>query len=66
MGWEGEYFVDVAVPFGLRHGASACQRTMETVLEVVADLVGARIWAHIDDLVGAALPVSAVLHYNAL
>ena len=66
MGWEGQYFVDVAVPFGLRHGASACQRTTEAVADVVADEAGARIWAYIDDSVGAALPVSAVSHYDCL
>ena len=60
MGWEGEYFV------GWRHGASTCQRTTEAVAEVVADEAGARIWAYIDDSVGAALPVSAVMHYNTL
>ena len=56
----------MAVPFGLRHGASACQRTTEAVAEVVADEAGARIWAYIDDSVGAALPVSAVSHYDCL
>ena len=33
------------ISFGLRHGASACQRTTEAVAEVVADEAGARIWA---------------------
>ena len=62
--WGGEWFVDVAIPFGLRHGASACQRVTETVIEMVQYDVQARARAYIDNTIGAALPHLADLHYN--
>ena len=44
IAWEGELYVDVAVPFGLRHGASACQRTTEAVAELLAKEIGALVF----------------------
>ena len=38
IGWENQCYLDTAIPFGLRHGASACQRTSEAVV-VIADKV---------------------------
>ena len=29
--WEDQFFLHISIPFGLRHGASACQRTTEAV-----------------------------------
>ena len=59
-------FVDVAVPFGLRHGASACQRTTEAVADVVAAEVGASTHPYIDDMAGVAVPLLADKHYGHL
>ena len=64
--WKYEVFVDVAVPFGLRRGASACQRTMEAVAEMVKEEVGARLHPYIDDTSGAAVPEPAQSHYERL
>ena len=61
--WAGGLYLDVAIPFGLRHGASACQRTTEAIAEIVKDEVAADTLTYIDDTVGIALPVVAQLHY---
>ena len=34
VAWEDEYYIDLAVPFGLRHGASACQQMSEAAAAV--------------------------------
>ena len=64
--WDEETFIDTAVPFGLRHGASACQRTTEAVSEVVAAEVGASTYPYVDDTSGVAVPVTADIHYAHL
>ena len=64
--WQDEYFLDVAVPFGLRHGASACQRTTEAVVEVAADRHGTVAHPYIDDTRATALPVLALVQYRGL
>ena len=66
VGWDEQVFVDVAVPFGLRHGASACQRTTEAVADVVAAEVGASTHPYIDDTAGVAVPLLADKHYGHL
>ena len=57
--WDDESFVDLEIPFGLRHGASACQRVSEAAEEHGADTV-----AYIDDTGGAALPDTAQEEYE--
>ena len=64
--WEGEHFVDLAVPFGLRHGASACQRVSEAAAAVAAEECGAETEAYVDDTAGAALADEAQGHYEGL
>ena len=66
MEWNGETFLDVAIPFGLRHGASACQRTTEAIAEIVKDDVEADALPYIDDTAGLALQEVAQLHYQTL
>ena len=66
VAWEEELLVDVAVPFGLRHGASACQRTTEAVAELVRQEVDARVFPYVDDSAGVADPLVAMMHYQAL
>ena len=62
--WQGEKYVDVAIPFGLRHGASACQRTTEAVTEIAHHDVGATAYPYIDDTAGGAVPDKADEHYR--
>ena len=66
VGWDEKVFVDIAVPFRLRHGASACQRTTEAVSEIVASEVGASTHPYIDDTAGVAVPLVAMSHYEHL
>ena len=66
ISWDREYFIDTAIPFGLRHGASACQRVTEAVIEVAEYDVRVKARAYIDDTVGAALPLDAPIDYNSL
>ena len=62
--WKDKVFVDVAVLFGLRHGASACQCMTEAAAETVKEEVGARVHPYIDDTSGAVVPESAHGHYK--
>ena len=64
--WEGQTYIDTAIPFGLRHGASACQRTSEAANQIAASLYEAWSLAYIDDTAGASLPGSANRHYSGL
>ena len=64
VAWDDHWYMDVAIPFGLRHGASACQRVTESVIEMVSHDVQALAHAYIDDTVGAAIPLEAPLHYS--
>ena len=64
--WEEQHFVDISIPFGLRHGASACQRTTEAISAIAKEEVGADTTPYIDDTIGAALPDSAWAHYQHL
>ena len=64
--WKGQWYVDVAIPFGLRHGASACQRTSEAISDIVREEEGAETLPYIDDTAGGALQDVAERHYNAL
>ena len=66
VNWKGAKYIDVAIPFGLRHGASACQRTTTAVAEIAKHECGADLYPYIDDSSGAALPLSAQIHYDTL
>ena len=66
ISWDSGFFVDQAIPFGLRHGASACQRTTEAVSPIAAHDVDASSYPYVDDTSGAALPDLALTHYNFL
>ena len=66
INWEQEEYIDVAVPFGLRHGASACQRTTEAVAQMAYHDVGATADPYVDDTARAALAKVAGIHYQAI
>jgi hypothetical protein len=51
--WEQAWYVDVAVAFGLRHGASFAQRVSTAVCDILAQEEHAAI-PYIDDFVGAS------------
>ena len=66
ISWEGQHYVDVAIPFGLRHGASACQRTSEAAGQVSAARYGSKMFAYVDDTAGGAVKEKAEAHYKGL
>ena len=66
LAWRDRAFVDVSVLFGLRHGASACQRTTEAVAAMARHETGAEIEPYVDDSAGGATPDKAWGHYEAL
>ena len=64
--WDDQHYLDISIPFGLRHGASACQRTTEAVSAIAKEEAGADTAPYIDDTIGAALPQDAWPHYHHL
>ena len=56
----------MAIPFGLRHGASACQRVSEAASAIAKEEHGAETRAYIDATAGAAVETEADSHYNGL
>ena len=54
IGWDSAIYIDSAIPFGLRHGAMACQRVTEAICHTLKQQQGARALAYIDDFRGAA------------
>ena len=64
--WDGQFYVDLAIPFGLRHRASACQRTSEATGQVAEHRHGSKTHAYVDNMGGAALAHKADAHYNGL
>ena len=66
VAWQQDHYVDLAIPFGLRHGASACQRTSEAAAAVSADIYDTDTLTYVDDTGGAALELEAFEHYRGL
>ena len=66
VSWQGDSYLDTAIPFGLRHGASACQRTTEAIAQIAHHQTGSIIYPYVDDSSAAALPVDAFKQYNHL
>ena len=62
--WDGKAYVDAAIPFGLRHGASACQRTSEAVSTVAQHKCQAKTLPYVDNTAGASLPHDSQWHYE--
>ena len=54
ISWQGETFIDIAVPFGARWGAAACQRTTNAVCHIAKHNGAAHIVPYIDDFAGVA------------
>ena len=64
--WGDQTYLDTAIPFGLRHGASACQRTSEAVVAIAEAIIDAWALPYIDDTVGAAPAEWALVHYQGV
>ena len=58
LNWRHQTYVDVAMPFGFRQGASSCQFCTDAIVYL---MTSQRHWvmAYLDDLIGAALPARA-------
>ena len=56
----------MAVPFGLPHGASACQCNTEAMVEVASHRHGTKAHPCIDDMSAAALPAVSFWQYQGL
>ena len=52
--WDEKFYVDLAIPFGLRHEAMACQRITEAVCFVLKKKHQADTSPYIDDFGGRA------------
>ena len=64
--WGEQTYLDTSIPFGLRHGASACQRTSEAVVAITEAIIDAWALPYIDDTVGAAPAEWALFHYQGV
>jgi hypothetical protein len=49
--WWGEYFLDIALPFGYRNGTLACTRVTDLIRFILAKL-GIFVLNYIDDIIG--------------
>ena len=56
--------MDAAIPFGLRHGASACQRTSEAVSAITLHKCQAVTLPYVDDTADSSLPHQSQAHYQ--
>ena len=54
LSWELATFIDLAIPFGLRHGAMACQRVTEAICFILRRRQRASTLPYIDDFGGSA------------
>ena len=64
ISWTGGRNVDAAIPFGLRHGASACQRTSEAVSTITFHKCQAVTLPYVDDTACSSLPHQSQAHYR--
>jgi len=60
-----QHFIDVAVPFGYRHGSMACQRFTDSI-RYIMHKHGFTIFNYIDDLIGCEAPAVANRSYQFL
>jgi len=60
--WEGQYYVDISIPFGLRTGALICQKVTNAFAYIMTKY-GVDIVNYIDDLAGCNNPEAAQSDY---
>jgi hypothetical protein len=61
--WEGGYYVDTSVPFGYRHGTSACVQVTD-LIHYILSCMGILVLNHIDDIIGIAPDDVADSHFQ--
>ena len=54
LSWDGNRYIDIAVPFGARWSASACQRTTTAIAYIAHHHAAPDIVPYIDDFAGVA------------
>ena len=66
--WQGSFYVDCYIPFGIRHGAMACQRISNAIVHFFTHLHNLIGKSYIDDLIFVCLatPEHADLLFDAL
>ena len=50
ISWNNSLFFDTAIPFGVRHGAMACQRTTQALCHIQMEKDDVDAEAYIDDM----------------
>ena len=63
--WQGNYYIDLAIPFGYVHGSACCQRMTDAIRHICAKQ-GYWLFNYIDDLIGVELPDKAFDAYQFL
>jgi hypothetical protein len=61
--WRGEYFLDLALPFGYRNGTLACTRVTDLIRFILAKL-GIFVVNYINDIIGVAPDDVADAHFK--
>ena len=56
ISWDDHFYFDRAIPFGVRHGAMACQRVSEALCHVAKQEMDTDSLGYIDDTAAASLP----------
>ena len=56
--WDGKYYFDASIPFGIRWGAMAMQRTT-TAVTYIMDKHGFQTYTYIDDIAGIGTTLDA-------
>jgi hypothetical protein len=51
ISWQGSTYIDTVVPFGWRHGSSACQRITDAI-RYILNKQGITVINYIDDFIG--------------
>ena len=56
ISWDDQYYFDRAIPFGVRHGAMACQRVTNALCHIEKSEMDMDSIGYIDDTAAAAVP----------
>ena len=65
LNWHKKFYIDVAIPFGYRHGSMACQRVTDAI-RFIMHQQGHSLFNYIDDLIGCKTPDQAWQAYKFL
>ena len=56
ISWDAQYYFDKAIPFGVRHGAMACQRVSNALGYVAKQEMDTDSLSYIDDTIAVVIP----------